>query len=57
MQLIRTIDGIKYVFVPLSDLDKIKDILKYTNKMREVSKCAKACPVMLKIKEIAEGIC
>jgi hypothetical protein len=56
MQLVKVIDGVKYVFIPLKDANTIKEMTHYLQKMKKVSPCAEACPIINKVCEMVGQI-
>ena len=51
-ELIKAIDGVKYVFIPLDDLNKQKEISVYIHNIEKFKKCARKCPALSKLKEL-----
>ena len=56
MDLIRTIDNVKYVMTPLKDLDKIKKVTIFIGNIEKFKTCARNCPALSKLKRIVGEI-
>jgi len=55
LQLLKTIDNVQYVLVPVKDLDKINEISVYIHSIEKLKKCARECAALSHLKKLVGG--